>query len=125
MVSGTARRLAAAFLLGAAVGAAATVPYYGRRVEALLLTTGSLLQQLHEHRARLARLDAGPVLRRLGRMGSSCPGCPGQQRRDEKRAHHPPLRRENSPRPGSYIITAPAKNTAKQPATTASAVQLT
>ncbi|MFO7246140.1 MAG: hypothetical protein FWJ62_04270 [Thermaerobacter sp.] len=71
MVSGTARRLAAAFLLGAAVGAAATVPYYGRRVEALLLTTGSLLQQLHEHRARLARLEEArdrsfrPVIQRV------------------------------------------------------------
>lgn len=57
MFTVTARRLIAAFLLGAAVGAASTVPYYGRRVEALILTTGSLLQQLHEHRARLERLQ--------------------------------------------------------------------
>ncbi|HEX6990081.1 MAG TPA: hypothetical protein VF282_11500 [Bacillota bacterium] len=57
MFTGTARRLVAAFVLGAAVGAAVTVPYYGRRVEALILTTGTLLQQLHEHRARLERLQ--------------------------------------------------------------------
>src|SRR5690606_28742757 len=57
MAARSARRLVAAFLLGALVGAAATVPYYGRRVETLLLTTGSLLQQLHEHRARLERLQ--------------------------------------------------------------------
>lgn len=57
MGSRAARRLLAAFLLGVTVGAAATVPYYGRRIEALLLTTGSLLQQLHEHQARLERLE--------------------------------------------------------------------
>ena len=56
-VTVTARRLLAAFLLGTCVGAAATVPYYGRRVETLTLTTGTLLQQLQEHRSRLERLQ--------------------------------------------------------------------
>lgn len=59
MPRGTAaRRLVAAFLLGAAVGSAATVPQYGHRVESLLLVNGRLVQQLHEYRSRLERLQA-------------------------------------------------------------------
>lgn len=51
------RRFGTTFLLGIAIGAAVTVPYYGHKVESLQLTHGQLLQQLHEHRSRLRKLN--------------------------------------------------------------------